>query len=483
MTIKQKLRNIFFSFFSLVMMLIVWLILSLFLQQKYFEEYIELRDRLSLLDNILQIVNSQKLHFDYYILLLDEKERENFNLYINNIKKIEQMYLQKTNDNFVTEKYNGILELAERVFLETDRVQKVKIAMDKFLPLYESFVKDINGRKEKYWRYTISSRKNIKVLYILNWIISTVIILISIFIILNYGVKIYNSLINPLKTMVEFANVLSKGDYKTIDITTKDEFSEVISAFNHMVNSLKKLQAQILQMDRLSNIGQLAGGVAHELNNPLVGVLGQTQILLEKLPENSPLKEHVLKIERAAKRCKESITTLLRFSRQKEYEYTEADINDIVKSVLFIADSELKANNIEVRTMFSDNLPKVKVSIPHIQQAVLNIINNSIQAISDKGNILRGSDYIIVKTYETETQESSDLQKYIITEIQDTGCGIEKENFKLIFEPFFTTKNKNKFAGMGLSITKDIILHHKGKISVFSEGKNKGARFLIYLPI
>ncbi|MCS7231623.1 MAG: HAMP domain-containing sensor histidine kinase, partial [Elusimicrobiota bacterium] len=76
-----------------------------------------------------------------------------------------------------------------------------------------------------------------------------------------------------------------------------------------------------------------------------------------------------------------------------------------------------------------------------------------------------------------------DNKEYIAVEFQDSGCGIEKENFKLIFEPFFTTKNKNKFAGMGLSITKDIILHHKGKITVMSEGRNKGATFVVYLPL
>ncbi|MEM4368372.1 MAG: ATP-binding protein, partial [Candidatus Anstonellales archaeon] len=206
-------------------------------------------------------------------------------------------------------------------------------------------------------------------------------------------------------------------------------------------------------------------------------------ILLEKLPEDSPLREHVLKIERAALRCRESVSTLLKFSRQKEYEYTETDVNEIIRSVLFIADSELKAYNIKVKNFFDENLPKVKVSVPHIQQAVLNIINNSIQAIAENKESL-SENFINIKTYLVELEDEDDKhKKYVAMEFQDSGCGIEKENFKLIFEPFFTTKNKNRFAGMGLSITKDIIFHHKGKITVMSEGKGKGATFIIYLPL
>lgn len=226
-------------------------------------------------------------------------------------------------------------------------------------------------------------------------------------------------------------------------------------------------------MDRLSNIGQLAGGIAHELNNPLVGVLGQAQILLEKVGPD--LKEHVERIERSAQRCRDSVAKLLQFSRQKHYEYTLENINEVIENTLFIADSELKAHNIEVVKEFADNLPKVKISLPHIQQAFLNIVNNAIQAIMQN---VSDRNVFYIRTWLCKIETSS----YVCVEFRDTGCGIEYSNINKIFEPLFTTKDKNKFAGVGLSITRDIISHHKGKIEVYSEGKNKGASFFIYLP-
>ncbi|MCX7910503.1 MAG: ATP-binding protein [Endomicrobia bacterium] len=481
MTIRQKLRTIFFIFIGLIFGLILWLVLSLYLQQKNFIKYVEMRDRLGLLETIVQTVASQKLRFDYYILLQDDNEKENFILLSNQLKKIINLYFAKTPHTKIKQKYEDLLNTAERVFNEKNLVKKINMAMNDFFLSYEAFIESVNKEKNDFIKQISTLQRNIQFLYIFSWIFSSFIIFISLFVSFNYGIKIYNSLIKPLKVIVEFANILSKGDYRTIDFSTKDEFSEVISTFNHMVNSLKTLQAQILQMDRLSNIGQLAGGIAHELNNPLVGVLGQAQILLEKLPSDSPLREHVEKIERAALRCKENISILLKFSRQKEYEYTEVDINEIIRSVLFIADSELKANNIEVINISKENLPKLKVSVPHIQQAFLNIINNAIQAITENDTSSNKKNFIKIKTYITKLDE--DNKEYIAVEFQDSGCGIEKENFKLIFEPFFTTKNKNKFAGMGLSITKDIILHHKGKITVMSEGRNKGATFVVYLPL
>jgi nitrogen-specific signal transduction histidine kinase len=234
-------------------------------------------------------------------------------------------------------------------------------------------------------------------------------------------------------------------------------------------------------MDRLSNIGQLAGGIAHELNNPLVGVLGQAQLLIEKIPSNFPdLKEHVEKIEQAAKRCKESVSRLLQFSRQKLYEYTYENINEVIDNTLFIADSEIKAHNIEVIKNYNSTLPKIKISLPHIQQAFLNIINNAIHAISltkTEKNLLQ----ITTKLAKISTE--SGIKDFVCIEFTDTGCGIEPQYLETIFEPFFTTKDRNKNAGVGLAITKDIITHHKGKISAYSKGKNKGATFSIYLPV
>lgn len=480
MTIKSKLSVIFFLFISLIVVLIICLISALFSQRMFFLRYVDIRDKITLLENIVQKINSQRLYFDYYIILNDEKEKENFLSFLPTIEQSIEEYSTKEINTEVKNIYSQFISIANSIFNEPSREKKVNLAISEFHPIYRKLTEHIKERQSFYER---ESRKILRYVLLLNvgsLIVSVVIIVASIYIILKFGTRIYRSLISSLNTIMSFANTLSKGEYKEINITTDDEFQNVISTFNHMVRSLKNLQAQVIQMDRLSNIGQLAGGIAHEINNPLVGVLGQAQILLEQLPENSPLRENVLKIERAAQRCRDSVYKLLQFSRQKEYEYTEADIHDIIQNALFIADSELKAHNIEVVKLFGSGIKKIKVSVPHIQQVVLNIVNNAIQAM-EKGNEFQNR--LIIRTYMTQVEENNTTKEYVVAEFEDTGCGIEQDVLPNIFEPFFTTKDRSKFAGMGLAITKDIILHHKGKITVFSEGKNKGAKFAIYLPV
>jgi len=474
MTIKNKIVNIFSFFVILLVLLSICLIANIFIQREYFTKYIEIRDRTSLFHNILQQITSQRLHFDYYVLIGEEKEKENFSISITKITQLIDMLVKSNEKEVIKQKYTNLVATAEKVFAEKNKQQRFSLAIQEFFPSYE----DITVQLTKYISYCNKEGKRIQnfmfVINLISSIISVLIIILALFASAKYGTRIYRSLIDPLKTIAEHTSVLAKGEYKEIKYQTGDEFDIVFSAFNRMVKDLKNLQSQIIQMDRLSNIGQLAGGIAHELNNPLVGILGMTQILNEKIPEDSPLKKYVEKIEQAAIRCRDSVSRLLQFSRQKEYEYKEADINEVINNVLFIADSELKAQNVQVKTFFSENLPKIKISIPHIQQALLNIINNAIQAMETMD-----TKFLRIKTFLSKDNDND----YICVEVQDTGCGIEKENMELLFEPFFTTKDKSKYAGVGLAITKDIILHHKGKITVFSEGKNKGAKFTIWLPV
>ncbi len=473
MRIRDKIIAIFSFFIFLLILLSVVLITSMLLQREYFVKYVESRDKISLLNNILQQIISQRLHFDFYVLTTDEKEKENFVLAATKIKQLIDKISDIEERNVIQQKYIKLLSVVEKVFNQIDKEQRFSLAIQEFFPVYENLTNQLidyisvwNKEEKKLQRYMLF-------INLISIMISIIIIIFALIISANFGIKIYRSLIQPLKTIAEHTSLLAKGEYKEIKYNTGDEFDNVFSVFNRMVKDLKNLQSQIIQMDRLSNIGQLAGGIAHELNNPLVGVLGMAQILYEKLPADSPLRNYVKKIEQAALRCRESVARLLQFSRQKEYEYTEIDVAEIVNNVLFIADSELKAQNVRVITLFSDNLPKIKVSVPHVQQALLNIINNAIQAMEN----------VDTKILQIKTYLSKDENEYVCIEVQDTGCGIKKENLDFLFDPFFTTKDKTKFAGVGLAITKDIILHHKGKITVYSEGENKGARFTIWLPI
>ena len=405
-------------------------------------------------------------------------EKDNFNSVSPQTAQLIKEYETKIKIDTLSLKYERFLKSAQKIFNESDYNKKLNIIDVEFFPLYLEMYNFVDKNNRQYLKQISEIENLIIKISMISVLVTIVVIALSLFIVIFFGIKISNSLISPLKTLSEATKILSKGDYKEISYDQKDEFSEVVQAFNNMVKNLKSLQSQVIQMDRLSNIGQLAGGIAHELNNPLVGVLGQAQLLAEKIsPE---LKEHVEKIERAAKRCKESVSRLLQFSRQKQYEYTFENINDVIDNTLFIADSEIKAHNIEIIKNYTNSLPNIKISLPHIQQAFLNIINNAIHAIG-LNKTERNSLQISTKLAKVNTELG--IKDFVNIEFCDTGCGIETNYLDTIFEAFFITKDRNKNAGVGLAITKDIITHHKGKISAYSDGKNKGAKFNIYLPI
>lgn len=478
MTVKKRIKTAFVILVFLMLVLSGSLITSLLIQQKYFIHYVEIKNLALLTNEISQLLTRQRQYMDYYMVLHYSGEKDNFDSIIPQILEYIKEYATKISDEIMVLKYNRFLRSAEKIFNEKDYNKKLNIIDNEFFPVYQEMNDFIDKKKKEYLSQISQIENTIIKIAISSIAVTALIILGSIFLVVFFGIKISNSIINPLKILSDGTSVLSKGEYKEITYTKKDEFFEVISAFNEMVKNLKSLQAQVIQMDRLSSIGQLAGGIAHELNNPLVGVLGQAQILLEKTTQEQ--KEHVEKIIRAAKRCKESVSNLLQFSRQKLYEYTLEDINFVVDNTLFIADSELKAHNIEVTRNYTYNLPKIKISVPHIQQAFLNIINNAIHAMSvmnSSHNFLK----ITTKIVKMETELG--IKDFVCIEFSDSGCGIDEQYFKTIFEPFFTTKDRNKNAGVGLAITKDIITHHKGKITAHSEGKNKGATFTIYLPV
>ncbi|MFQ3675836.1 MAG: HAMP domain-containing sensor histidine kinase, partial [Endomicrobiia bacterium] len=478
LTIKKRIKTAFVTLVGLIILLSGTLVVSLSIQQKYFSKYVEIKNLTLLTNEIMQYLVRKRQYMDYYMVLHYAGEKDNFNSVTPQTIQLIKEYESKIKTDILSLKFERFIKSAQKIFNETNYNRKLHIIDVEFFPLYLEMYNFVDKNNQQYLKQITEIENLIIRISMISVFVTIVVIALSLFIVIFFGIKISNSLINPLKTLSEATKVLSKGEYKEVHYNQKDEFLEVVHAFNNMVKNLKSLQSQVIQMDRLSNIGQLAGGIAHELNNPLVGVLGQAQILAEKIPPE--LKEHVEKIEHAAKRCKESVSRLLQFSRQKLYEYTFENINDVIDNTLFIADSEIKAYNIEIIKNYTQNLPKVKISLPHIQQAFLNIINNAIHAISLNKT---EKNFLQISTKLAKVNTELGIKDFVSIEFHDTGCGIEPSYLNTIFEPFFTTKDRNKNAGVGLAITKDIITHHKGKISAYSEGKNKGAKFTIYLPI
>lgn len=237
------------------------------------------------------------------------------------------------------------------------------------------------------------------------------------------------------------------------------------------VTEIKRLRDQLYHSDKLISLGLLVSGIAHEINNPLTGIIGYTELLDMKVEDNF-IKNELKKIYAAAERCKKIVESLLCFARQQTPQKSLGNINSVIESVLDLRAYRLKTNNIVVVKEFDSMIPFCYFDVQQLQQAIMNIIMNAEDALLEKNENRQLK--ISTKYYKQG--------KKIVLEISDNGIGIEEKYLPKIFDPFFTTKPVNKGTGLGLSIAYSIITEHGGKISVKSK-IDRGTTFTIELPI
>ncbi|WP_168194300.1 sensor histidine kinase [Thermodesulfobacterium sp. TA1] len=253
----------------------------------------------------------------------------------------------------------------------------------------------------------------------------------------------------------------------------KDEKGNIYSILGiaRDITDRKKMEEQSYYTEKLASLGTLAAGVAHEINNPLAIILGFTDILLEKLPQDSQEYDVLKTIEKQAINAKRIVENLLSFVRHKEHKEQLININDCVETVLAIMNNMIVINNIEVAKDLQQNLPFVKGDAGELQQVFFNIINNAIYVMKG-GGILK-----ISTRYDGEWVEIS---------ISDTGYGIPKEYRNRIFDPFFTTKEVGKGTGLGLWVSYNIVKKHNGIITFVTKTKEEseqtGTTFIVKLP-
>jgi signal transduction histidine kinase len=268
---------------------------------------------------------------------------------------------------------------------------------------------------------------------------------------------------------------VAKGDFD-VQLTheSADEIGSLAQSFNQMASelkvreaALKQAQAALIQSEKMAAFGQLGAGIAHEVKNPLAGILGYAQLALRKVGKDEATYKHLEIIEKEARRCKSIIESLLRFARQEPTEYSLVDLNRVVEEAIGIVDHQLTINRVAIETRLSP-VPAVKGDPNQLQQVLMNLLINAQQAMEPHGGTVRVT---------TGACDGGAEMR-----VSDTGPGIPPDVRAKIFEPFFTTKPAGKGTGLGLSVTYGIVHDHRGEIRIADE-PGQGATFVVTFPV
>lgn len=243
----------------------------------------------------------------------------------------------------------------------------------------------------------------------------------------------------------------------------------------HDITSQKEMENQLYHTEKLASLGQLAAGVAHEINNPLAIILGFSDMLLERLEENSKEHEMIATIERQGNNCKKIVENLMTFARSPEKDQYDTDINHCVETVLEVVTNTLLTKKVKLATELSEGLPRVRGDAAQLQQVFLNLITNAVLAMPQGGQLT------ITTGLDTEGQ--------VQIRFADTGEGIKKEYLPKIYDPFFTTRKVGEGTGLGLSVSYAIVTKFGGTIACESKAKDEtrdqesGTTFTVSLPV
>ncbi|MFA6498696.1 MAG: ATP-binding protein, partial [Desulfurivibrionaceae bacterium] len=273
-----------------------------------------------------------------------------------------------------------------------------------------------------------------------------------------------------LRKVVNLTRAISRGNYRKIEEKpSSDEIGAVISAINSMAEELQKREKEIVQSKRLASIGILVAGVAHELNNPLnnISMLAQTYAEVYDGLRKEERISFMERVDGETERLRVIIHNLLDYAKPKEQHLAKADTNQVIQKILSLVQNMLDISNIKIKLTLAEDLPDIYIDEHQIQQVLVNMATNAIQAM-DKGGELR-----IASRYLSDNDE-------IVIEIGDNGKGIAPEFLDHIFDPFFTTKEESG-TGLGLWVSYGIIKNHQGNIRVASQ-VGVGTTFTITLP-
>jgi len=283
------------------------------------------------------------------------------------------------------------------------------------------------------------------------------------------AVPIARLIIKPIDALVQANRRLAQGDMDVrVKVTGKGELAGLGHSFNSMVETLNRTQQELVHKEKLASMGQLAAGVAHEINNPLGTILLFADTMHHEAGKEHAWKEDLKKIIDETHRCKRIVADLLNFARQQEMLAQEVDVHEMLEQAIRSVNHQASFSQVQFVKRFAPDLPVIQADPAQLVQVSINLLNNAAEAMPQGGTI----------TIHTCLTNSEAVE----IGISDTGCGIPEENLKKLFTPFFTTKPVGKGTGLGLSIIYGIIKMHRGQIAVTSR-MGRGTTFTISLPL
>jgi two-component system NtrC family sensor kinase len=283
------------------------------------------------------------------------------------------------------------------------------------------------------------------------------------------AIPVSRSITGPLQTLVEANRRVAHGDMTVrVPVRGRGELALLASSFNSMLDTLQATQDQLVQSEKLASLGQLAAGVAHELNNPLGTVLLYSDILLKECDGDDRRRADLQMIVSEAQRCKSIVAALLNFARQNQVVAQLTDLNALIQDVIQVERKRDVYARVTVVADLDPTLPKIQADPAQLRQVFINLMTNAVEAMPQGGRLILCT--------------RSGPAGLVTAEIEDTGVGIPAENLGRLFTPFFTTKPVGKGTGLGLAIVYGIIKMHRGQINVRSQ-VGQGTTFTLTLPI
>ena len=444
----------------------------------------------STINQKLNIIEKKKELLDTVL----EARRYEKNFFLRNSKSDLQLaisYIEKTAEkqNIIESNFSELLEDKESVRKRTEIIHNYKNNLEKLYDAYSNA--EISGENslqseeihflqeavteigrvlttdieevERRERERVLNLLNRSRIYLITSLLSLFVlsILTAFFLVKNVN--------RPLKSIEKSIQQIVSGDFNKIPkIKTGDEFESLADSLNDMIEELGRRKDQLVQAEKMSSLGTLTSGVAHELNNPLNNISTSIQIIREELddPDMAFKRTLLLEAEEQIDRARDIIRALLEFSRQSDFLIEKVIFKNLVQSTMHLISGEIPSN-IEVTIDVPDTLSG-KMDPRRVQQVLLNLIINAVYAMERGGSL-------ILSAFKDEEKA------LFVFKVADTGEGIPKENLVRIFDPFFTTREVSKGSGLGLSISHGIIEQHGGTIHVDSL-VGKGTVFTVSLP-